>query len=497
MLPAGQVGTAYSQTLTISGATAPATFSISAGSLPAGLSLNASTGVISGTPTSAIRGSFTVVVTDAQACTAIAPLTIVTSSAPVCSLTATATPGVCNTATNTYTVTGTVSATNSPANQSLTVSVGTVSQVVSLSGNGPVSYTLAGLTSDGSLNTVTVMSSATACGMTSVTYTAPASCTVTPGQPKLELEKLVNKSVAQKGDVLTYTIVLRNTGTASATSVTVTDSFSAGISYVANSATAPANTTFTAGVPNSTWQVASLAAGQSLTLTFQVIADVEGILYNTATIPGDTATVCTSVPFKVCAGTDFAFQLIVPAGQSSYQWYRNGTAIGGATSATYVATMIGSYSVSAGGIGSQSACSTGSCCPFIVEELPAIAAFSLTATAPTCVGDVPQTNGTLTVTGLSSVTGLTYELSKGTSFTAGTPVTSGKTALPANGLLSSTLTPGMYWVRVYNAAGCFEDANVEIMAVPCECPEPKCVPFVVKKIVRTTPAAPVGGGGGR
>jgi len=196
MLPAGQVGTAYSQTLTISGATAPATFSISAGSLPAGLSLNASTGVISGTPTSAIRGSFTVVVTDAQACTAIAPLTIVTSSAPVCSLTATATPGVCNTATNTYTVTGTVSATNSPANQSLTVSVGTVSQVVSLSGNGPVSYTLAGLTSDGSLNTVTVMSSATACGMTSVTYTAPASCTVTPGQPKLELEKLVNKSVA-------------------------------------------------------------------------------------------------------------------------------------------------------------------------------------------------------------------------------------------------------------------------------------------------------------
>src|ERR1019366_2869170 len=52
-LPTPLVGTAYSQTVTTSGGTAPITFSISAGSLPAGLSLNTSAGVISGTPTTA------------------------------------------------------------------------------------------------------------------------------------------------------------------------------------------------------------------------------------------------------------------------------------------------------------------------------------------------------------------------------------------------------------------------------------------------------------
>jgi hypothetical protein len=52
----GTVGTAYSATLTATGGTAPYTFSISAGTLPAGLSLNSSTGVISGTPTAVVSG---------------------------------------------------------------------------------------------------------------------------------------------------------------------------------------------------------------------------------------------------------------------------------------------------------------------------------------------------------------------------------------------------------------------------------------------------------
>lgn len=44
-------GTAYSQQYTAGGGTGPYTYSISAGALPAGLSLNTSTGVLSGTPT--------------------------------------------------------------------------------------------------------------------------------------------------------------------------------------------------------------------------------------------------------------------------------------------------------------------------------------------------------------------------------------------------------------------------------------------------------------
>ena len=52
-LPNGTVGVAYSQTVSATGGNGSYTFSVSAGSLPAGLSLNAGTGAITGTPTTA------------------------------------------------------------------------------------------------------------------------------------------------------------------------------------------------------------------------------------------------------------------------------------------------------------------------------------------------------------------------------------------------------------------------------------------------------------
>src|SRR5262245_26574938 len=61
-LPAGTVGTPYSQTLAATNGNPPLAWSISSGSLPAGLGLNGAT--IVGTPTSAGTSNFNVRVTD-------------------------------------------------------------------------------------------------------------------------------------------------------------------------------------------------------------------------------------------------------------------------------------------------------------------------------------------------------------------------------------------------------------------------------------------------
>jgi uncharacterized repeat protein (TIGR01451 family) len=64
--PSGEIGTAYSDTLTASGGTGPYTWSVSSGSLPAGITLGSGTGTLSGTPTAAATFHFTVQVTDAD-----------------------------------------------------------------------------------------------------------------------------------------------------------------------------------------------------------------------------------------------------------------------------------------------------------------------------------------------------------------------------------------------------------------------------------------------
>jgi hypothetical protein len=62
-LPAGTVNTAYSQTLNAAGGSPPYGWSLATGSLPSGLSLNSSTGVISGTPQSYTGSPFSFSVT--------------------------------------------------------------------------------------------------------------------------------------------------------------------------------------------------------------------------------------------------------------------------------------------------------------------------------------------------------------------------------------------------------------------------------------------------
>jgi hypothetical protein len=82
-LPSGTTGVTYGQTVTATGGTTPYAWSVSSGSLPAGLSIASSTGSVTGTPTAAGTSSFTVEVTDANSYTATKALSItIASSSP-------------------------------------------------------------------------------------------------------------------------------------------------------------------------------------------------------------------------------------------------------------------------------------------------------------------------------------------------------------------------------------------------------------------------------
>lgn len=81
-LPDGAIGTSYSQTLAASGGTPAYAWDLSTGSLPPGLSLNASSGAITGTPTTAGTYNFTARVTDADTNTDTQALSITIPTLP-------------------------------------------------------------------------------------------------------------------------------------------------------------------------------------------------------------------------------------------------------------------------------------------------------------------------------------------------------------------------------------------------------------------------------
>ena len=102
ILPDGQVGVIYTATLVAAPLTCPCTWAITSGSLPPGLSLDAATGTISGTPTTAATYAFFITVTDTMGVSPQAGFSIKVTSPPLTITTAslsTATEGTAYTAT--------------------------------------------------------------------------------------------------------------------------------------------------------------------------------------------------------------------------------------------------------------------------------------------------------------------------------------------------------------------------------------------------------------
>jgi large repetitive protein len=153
-LPTPVIGVAYSQTVATSGGIAPISFSVSAGSLPAGLSLAASTGVISGTATTPGAYSFTITATDGNGITAFHAYSGTIGARLAITTTTLATPviGVAYsqavaTSSGAAPVTFSVSAGSLPAGLSINASTGAISGAATTS--GPYSFTITATDNNG------------------------------------------------------------------------------------------------------------------------------------------------------------------------------------------------------------------------------------------------------------------------------------------------------------------------------------------------------------
>ncbi|MFN7562019.1 MAG: beta strand repeat-containing protein, partial [Prosthecobacter sp.] len=133
----GTVGTAYSQTVTASGGATPYTFAVTSGTLPGGLTLNASTGVISGTPNVEISSTVTITATDANGCPGTRSYTLAMSCPPITVNPASVPAGLVGTA---YTST-TFTASGGTAPYQYTVVAGTLPAGLTLTTAGVLSGT--------------------------------------------------------------------------------------------------------------------------------------------------------------------------------------------------------------------------------------------------------------------------------------------------------------------------------------------------------------------
>ena len=294
--PAGQVGVAYTDTLTAAGGTLPYTWSVSAGTLPAGITLGASTGVLGGTPTAGGTSNFTIKVTDAAGQTATQP-TAITILAGAMSIAATAsvastTPGGAVSYTVKVTNTGQVALTGATFTDPLAGVLDDASYNSDASATaGTVSFTSPDLTWTGNLAigaSATVTFSVTVNNpdtgnkilASTITSTTPGSncasgstdpaCTLSIPVSVLTIAATASASTASPGTTVSYTITVTNSGQVAYPAAAFTDALAGVLDDASynNDASATAGSVSFAS-PSLSW-TGSLAIGASATVTFSV-----------------------------------------------------------------------------------------------------------------------------------------------------------------------------------------------------------------------------------
>jgi len=298
--PAGQVGVAYSNQLTVTGGTSPFTWSVSAGALPAGLTLTASTGLLSGTPTTVGSSTFTVRVVDGSGQSATQSVTLVVTDVPAVPAAPTATAGI-------------TSATVSwvaPANNGSAITGYTVTPYKAGVAQTPVSYdasattrTLTGLTAGSSYTFTVAATNATGTSAPSAQSTAVTPYAL-PGAPTI-----TTANAADSAATLTWTTP--NSNGSAITGYIVTP-------YIG--ATAQPTQTFSTAT---TQTVTGLTAGTAYTFTVAAVNQAgtgPASAASSPVTPNSPPSLNFPAPPAGQVGVAYSNQLTVTDGTSPFSW---------------------------------------------------------------------------------------------------------------------------------------------------------------------------------
>ncbi|RDS81425.1 putative Ig domain-containing protein [Dyella psychrodurans] len=291
-LPPMQDGVAFSQTFSASGGNSPYTYSVSSGSLPAGLSLNASTGTLSGTPTYSGSYNFTIQARDSS--TGTGPYTATqtysgTVAAPVITVSPSVTPNA---------------AYGQAYTQTFTASGGTAPYTYTLSG-GPLP---AGL----SFNAATATLSGVPIQSGTFTFTINAQDHSTGGTFTGSKTYTLNVSTA----VITFTPSTLPSGSIGTAYNSTTFTASGGIApyhYAISSGSLPAGLTLSSsgtlsGTPTSAGTFnfsvqATDANNASGTQPYSISVAAPTLTLSPSTLPSTTAETAYSQSFTTTGGT--------------------------------------------------------------------------------------------------------------------------------------------------------------------------------------------------
>lgn len=366
-LPGGEVGVTFNATFTVSGGTAPYTFSISWGELPGGLALGTKTGTISGQPAKAGTYNFGIHVKDSSDLAIAEAFAITVAAAPAVAVTITpATTTVVSGASEQFTAlvtntsdvavtwsaslgtissaglfqaptvtgnkTATVTATSvADPTKSATASVTVTPPPVSISttslsnatagaaysntlsatgGTLPYTWTL----SSGSLPTgITVQSSGSISGTTSQTGSFTATVAVTDSSsPKQTSYKSLTLTVAAAVAVsITPTTASVTSGGSTQFTALVTNTSNVGVTWSAS-----LGTISSAGL----YQAPTVTGNTTVTVTVTSVVDSTKSAKATVTVTATPVSITTTSLITGTAGSAYSNNLYATGGTLPYTW---------------------------------------------------------------------------------------------------------------------------------------------------------------------------------